>query len=319
MTDSSINAATYAENVRREMRDLPADTVADLTDGLEAEIAASLADGAELPPAAEYARDLMRAAGIEPTDAGAGGIATRIVRTAERNLQRLTRRARGLEPAWWVFRAWVLMQLLGFLVSRVDSPYWFLGQWGGEGGSSGFVGVIFFVIFLVASVRMGRDGWLLKGRGTKVVSTALGVIAVAVLFAQNDMRENQGWFMYGTPGVTTSTQQCVSSAPNMLNRDLRSAVEELAKTLAIPYRVIDEATGYDLTSSAELPSIPIVNQFPGPGVLICGQELTLYVDTESGDALLATTTSSVVVPTTTTTVVKQKATTTSTPSYRQPP
>ena len=99
----------------------------------------------------------------------------------------------------------------------------------------------------------------------------------------------------------------------MLNRDLRSAVEELARTLAIPYRVIDEATGYDLTRSAGLPSIPIVNQFPGPGVLICGQELTLYVDTASGDAMLAATTSSVVVPTTTTTVVKQKATTTSTP------
>ena len=116
------------------------------------------------------------------------------------------------------------MQLLGFLVSSVDSPYWFLGQWGGEGASNGFVGVIFFVIFLVASVRMGRDGWLLKGRGTKVVSTALGVIAVAVMFAQNDTRGNQGWFTYGTPVMSTSPQQCVEGAPYMLNKDLRSAV-----------------------------------------------------------------------------------------------
>ena len=315
MTDSSINAATYAENVRREMRDLPADTVADLTDGLEADIAASLADGAELPPAADYARDLLRAAGIEPTDAGAGGIATRIVRTAERNLQRLTRRAHGLEPAWWVFRAWVLMQLLGFLVSSVDSPYWFLGQWGGEGASNGFVGVIFFVIFLVASVRMGRDGWLLKGRGTKVVSTALGVIAVAVMFAQNDTRGNQGWFTYGNPGMNTSPQRCVEGAPYMLNKDLRSAVDELTMNYDFPYRVVDEATGYDLTTSAGLPSIPVLRQVPDPGELMCATDLTLYlyVNTASGDPTLITSTTAPTATTTSTTVAKQKATTTSTP------
>jgi len=316
MTDSSINAATYAENVRREMRDLPADTVADLTDGLEADIASSLADGAELPPAADYARDLMRAAGIEPTDAGAGGIATRIVRTAERNLQRLTRRAHGLEPAWWVFRAWVLMQLLGFLVSRVDSPYWFLGQWGGEGASNGFVGVIFFVIFLVASVRMGRDGWLLNGRGAKVVSAVLGVIAVAVLFAQNDMRADRGLFMYGNPGMNTSPQQCVEGAPYMLNKDVRSAVDELAMNYNFPYRVIDEATGNDLTSPAGLPSIPVLRQVPDPGELMCATDLTLYlyVNTASGDPTLVTTTTAPAAWTTTsTTAAKPKVTTTTAP------
>lgn len=313
MTDPSNIAATYAERVRRELRHLPVETVADLTDGLESDIASSLADGAALPSADEYAADLLRGAGMEPPEAPGSGVAVRITRVAVRVVGSARRHSRGLAPAWWVLRAWVLMQVLGFFVSRYDSPYWFLGQWGGEGGSDGLVGVMVFVVLLVASVRVGRDGWLLAGRQEAIVSAVLAVLGVAVLFAQNSMREGGGWFMYGTPGVTTPTQQCVSSAPNMLNRDLRSAVEELAKTLAIPYRVIDEATGYDLTSSAGLPSIPIVNQFPGPGVLICGQELTLYVDTESGDALLATTTSSVVVPTTTTTVVKQKATTTSTP------
>ena len=315
MTDPSINAATYAENVRREMRDLPADTVADLTDGLEADIAASLADGAELPPAADYARDLMRAAGIEPADTGAGGLATRIVRTVERAIGRIGRRAHGLEPAWWVFRAWVLMQLLGFLVSRVDSPYWFLGQWGGEGASNGFVGVIFFAIFLVASVRVGRDGWLLKGRGAKVVSVALGVIAVAVLFAQNDMRANRGWFTYGNPGMNTSPQRCVEGAPYMLNKDLRSAVDELTMNYDFPYRVVDEATGYDLTTSAGLPSIPVLRQVPDPGELMCATDLTLYlyVNTASGDPTLITATTAPTATTTSTTVAKQKATTTSTP------
>ena len=313
MTDPSNIAATYAERVRRELRHLPVETVADLTDGLESDIASSLADGAALPSADEYATDLLRGAGMETPEVPGPGVAVRITRVAVRAVSSARRHSRGLAPAWWVLRAWVLMQVLGFFVSRYDSPYWFLGQWGGEGRSDGLVGIIVLVVLLVASVRVGRDGWLLAGRQEAIVSAVLAVLGVAVLFAQNSMREGGGWFMYGTPGVTTPTQQCVSSAPNMLNRDLRSAVEELAKTLTIPYRVIDEATGYDLTRSAGLPSIPIVNQFPGPGVLICGQELTLYVDTASGDALLATTTSSVVVSTTTTTVVKQKATTTSTP------
>ena len=38
------NAAVFAESVRREMRDLPAEQVADLTDGLEADMVASLAE-----------------------------------------------------------------------------------------------------------------------------------------------------------------------------------------------------------------------------------------------------------------------------------
>ena len=60
MTDPSNIAATYAERVRRELRHLPVETVADLTDGLESDIASSLADGAALPSADEYATDLLR-------------------------------------------------------------------------------------------------------------------------------------------------------------------------------------------------------------------------------------------------------------------
>ena len=168
-------------------------------------------------------------------------------------------------------------------------------------------------MLLVASVRVGRDGWLLTGKQETIVSVVLAVLAVAVLFAQNSMREGGGWFMYGTPGVTTPTQQCVSSAPNMLNLDLRSAVEELAKSLAIPYRVIDEATGYEMTTSAGLPSIPVLRQSPGAGELLCNCELVLYVNTVSGDPTLVTTTTAPAATSTSTTAAKPKATTTTTP------
>ena len=119
--------------------------------------------------------------------------------------------------------------------------------------------------------------------------------------------------MYGTPGVTTPTQQCVTGAPYMLNRDVRSVVDELAMDHNIPYRVIDEATGYDLTTSAGLPSIPVLCQSPGAGELICDGELVLYVNTLSGDPLLVITTTVPAATTTSSTVMRQKATTTSTP------
>ena len=54
------NAAVFAESVRREMRALPAEQVADLTDGLEADMVASLADSGSLPDAVEYAHDLKQ-------------------------------------------------------------------------------------------------------------------------------------------------------------------------------------------------------------------------------------------------------------------
>jgi hypothetical protein len=313
MTDPSNIAATYAERVRRELRHLPVETVADLTDGLESDIASSLADGAALPSADEYAADLLRGAGMEPPEVPGSGVAVRITRVAVRVVGSARRHSRGLAPAWWVLRAWVLMQVLGFFVARYDSPYWFLGQWGGEGGSDGLVGVMVFVVLLVASVRVGRDGWLLAGRQEAIVSAVLAVLGVAVLFAQNSMREGGGWFMYGTPGVTTPTQQCVTGAPYMLNRDVRSVVDELAMDYNIPYRVIDEATGYDLTTSAGLPSIPVLRQSPGAGELICDGELVLYVNTVSGDPTLVITTTVPAATTTSSTVMRQKATTTSTP------
>ena len=84
MTDPSNIAATYAERVRRELRHLPVETVADLTDGLESDIASSLADGAALPSADEYAADLLRGAGMEPPEAPGSGVAVRITRVAVR-------------------------------------------------------------------------------------------------------------------------------------------------------------------------------------------------------------------------------------------
>ena len=57
-------AAVFAESVRRELRHLPAEVVADLTDGLESDIASSLLDGVVLANPSGYANDLLRGAGL---------------------------------------------------------------------------------------------------------------------------------------------------------------------------------------------------------------------------------------------------------------
>jgi len=56
----------FAKAVRRELTDLGPDTLDDLTDGLEADLADKLADGEPLGDPAAYAAELRAAAGVEP-------------------------------------------------------------------------------------------------------------------------------------------------------------------------------------------------------------------------------------------------------------
>lgn len=238
--DHARLAAVFAENVRREMRDLPPDVVADLTDGLEADIVASLADGAVVPDAVRYARDLMRAAGIDVIESSHSGIVGR-VRRASRVLGRVVEfvrhNARGLAPAWWVFRAWVLMQMLGFVASGTDSQWWFLGQWGGEGHANGYVGVIAFAGFLYVSIRVGRDGWLFSRRQETGVSAVLAVFALSVIFSYNTAQPFPG--VYGDPnmwpGATTvpptDCQEMPDGSPDTVQQ---SVVPEPTSTVSVP-------------------------------------------------------------------------------------
>ena len=315
MTDPSNIAATYAERVRRELRHLPVETVADLTDGLESDIASSLADGAALPSADEYAADLLRGAGMEPPEVPGSGVAVRIIRRVTQAVGSTRRHSHGLAPAWWVLRAWVLMQVLGFFVSRYDSPYWFLGQWGGEGRSDGLVGVMVFVVLLVASVRVGRDRWLLSVKQETIVSAVLAVLTVAVLTSQNNMREGGGWFMYQNPLNTMQDQSnCSLPVPDFSGKSVISSHEVLtAANLGVV--VIDRSSGYDVTHSAGADSAIVVDQSPMPGLPTCELQVTLYVDLRGTPGPTMTPQVDVDPPSTTTstTLARQKATTTSSP------
>lgn len=153
-SDHMKEAATFAENVRRELRSHPADVVADLTDGLESDIASSLADGASLPSPESYALDLLRGAGLEPISDGKESQSfliktTTLVRPLWAKVRTLTA---GLAPAWWVFRAWIATQLLGAMISEVNSPYGIIGEW----GEMPLGALIVFAGFLALSIRFGR-------------------------------------------------------------------------------------------------------------------------------------------------------------------
>ena len=151
-SDHMKEAATFAENVRRELRSHPADVVADLTDGLESDIASSLADGASLSSPESYAHDLLRGAGLEPLSISEKSESLLMQTFAK--VEPLWRKVRdlteGLAPAWWIFRAWIATQLLGAMINEVDSSFGIIGQW----GEMPIGAAIVFVAFAVVSVRI---------------------------------------------------------------------------------------------------------------------------------------------------------------------
>ncbi len=314
--DNMRNAAVFAESVRREMRNLPAEQVADLTDGIEADMVASLADGGSLPDAVVYAHDLMRAAGIEVPEGGRTGTRGRVVALGLSAWSWLRHSVRGLAPAWWVFRAWVLLQVIGWLVGFGGSSYWFAGQWGGRE----LVAVLVFLVLVSFSVRIGRDKWLVKGRTEKLVTVLLAVSSIFVLVSRPS-HEN-GWFVYGTPGISTvPTWDCSGTPPELIGTPVSAAVEILVRE-GFAYEVVD-MTGFNMTNSAGIGDFRVLKQDPHFMEVACGARVTLMIDPSGGgvqtslpgQAAVQTTTT---VPSATTTVPKSattavKATTTTAP------
>ena len=269
--DNMRNAAVFAESVRREMRDLPAEQVADLTDGLEADMVASLADGGSLPDAVVYAHDLMRAAGIEVSASGRTGTGGRMIAAVLRAWSWLRHSVRGLAPAWWVFRAWVLMQVIGWLVGFGGSSYWFAGQWGGRE----LVAVVAFLVLVSFSVRIGRDKWLVKGRTETLVSVLLAVSSIFVLVSRPSY--GNGWFVYGTPGISTvPTWDCSTTPPELIGTPVSAAVEILVRE-GFAYEVVD-MTGFNMTNSAGIGDFRVLKHDPHFTEMSCGARVTLMID-----------------------------------------
>lgn len=321
MSDQSHHihdAATFAENVRRELRNLSAEVVADLTDGLESDIAASLADGATLPDASVYAQDLVRGAGLENAE---GDVSSRqLLRSVKSfgarhwgTVQNLTA---GLAPAWWVLRAWVATQVIGWLVSDSDSSRPVVAQW----GEMPFVGLLIFAALLALSIKWGRST---PPRWKKVIVAShvvLAITAFGVAFAEPHI----GWFTYAPAdngvqqGVTNSPAACFeANVPDVSGRLWRDAEVEMNNSgLAVTF-----VSNGAIIPQARIPEDAAIDvQDPSPGRhIFCAEDsvqLSLNLFPDRSMPGIATTmppeTSSSTVPkkTTTTTVAPKSPTTT---------
>ncbi len=279
MTDHSDHireAATFAENVRRELRAHPAEIVADLTDGLESDIASSLADGASLPNASEYALDLLRGAGLEPVVKENERISSLLVRACGRFLP-LWRKLRtfsvGLSPAWWVFRAWVLTQTIGLLVSDWDSSQPLMPQW----GEMPFVGLVLFIALLVLSIQWGRSMKPVRRQIRIISHYAIAIAAVFVLAAE----PNTSNYPSTTWTPNTMSTCAIVDVPDVVGLTVADAEMKLS-LLGIPFDFFDQDSMVDVASAP--PQALVLQQDLEPGsTTFCGERgIQLVVDLANG-------------------------------------
>ena len=313
MSDTSdfiSTAATFAENVRRELRDLPAEVVADLTDGLESDIAASLGDGALLPDASQYALDLMRGAGIEipKSDADGQQMRRRISEIAVQSVDKIQGAVSGLAPAWWILRAWIVTQFIGAIVSDIDSSRPIFSQW----GEMSFLAIVIFIAALYVSIRMGRSTNNAPIFVRYFATVVLSISSIVLLWQPT----SPPLFAEG-PWFVNQPEECrIINVPDVVGSMLGEAKNALVRW-KLPYTVFDQDAMSDIAYAPD--DFEVLQQDPAPGdSTFCGERtVQLVVDLSQGPAeqpptdVLSTTT--IPLPSTTAAPKAPKATATTTP------
>jgi hypothetical protein len=148
----------FATAVRQRLRDLPAETVDELTEGLEADLAERLEDdGAELGDPAAYADELRSAAGL-PRRSFTISVDDRRALDAIRSF------LVAILPAWWVLRGVLVGTLL----------------WLPFGPSAGAMWVLLTLPLVVVSVQWGRGRWLPERKLNTVATIAAGAAGLTI-------------------------------------------------------------------------------------------------------------------------------------------
>jgi len=302
ISDHSKVAAVFAESVRRELRHLPADAVADLTDGLESDIASSLLDGVKLADPAEYATDLLRGAGLSIDKQSTGGRSV-VSENYDRVLAVFAKAktfTTGLAPAWWLTRAWVLTQVLGWVLNDSDDTRVLVGQWGEEK----ILGVVVFIAVLYLSVVLGRRE-VKKSRLRNVVTLSVVVAGVFLTTGQYQPGSNQGLSYSASP--VTLPCNLVPNFVGLSVMEMRNMQESGAVSYQIDY--YDKETTANMTQTiwnqpaTDFRKLIVVEQ-ENPSQMSCATPVILYVE----EGAVATTT--IPVPTSST-IASQLSTTTS--------
>ena len=207
MNSTTIPAeiTAFANAVRDALKDLSAEEVDDLTDGLEADLAEEYAGEhpRALPSATAYAMELRTAAGLPPGAARKTGFSAGVVGVLRRG-QRTWGDALGsarenpavaaaldflavLAPAWWLARAYLVTWALMLLFSGV------FGGFAGLTPTNGFILVL--IVCVVVSVQWGRGRWTFRGH--RLLGTAANIVAAILLpFLVGDVLSDSGYDPY---------------------------------------------------------------------------------------------------------------------------
>jgi hypothetical protein len=303
-------AIEFANKVREELSHLTAEQIADLTDGLEADIASSLDDGADIGSAEKYATDLLAAAGMTKGVEVVPNAVDVFINKARRWFASIS----DLEPAWWIFRAWVATQLIGWLLFRDQSSSPGYLEW----RDISWLGVLVLGVMLYVSVRIGRAK---PTKWKRVVSVSHVVLAIAGLgFMFVSPRGESLSIGYLNPPPGQSSCQVVS-VPDVVGLSIAEAKSILA-SMGMAGIIFDQDA---MTTLAQVPDdVIVLQQDPLAGNQVCRMsEIQYMIDlvVDLSEPMVTTslplqTTPTVLPPepgATTTTSVKPKATTTTSP------
>ena len=255
MPTNMETAIEFANKVRTELSHLTSEQIADLTDGLEADIASSLDDGAEIGSAEKYATDLLAAAGMS----NSVEVVPNAVDVFINKFRRCFVSVSDLEPAWWIFRAWVVTQLIGWLLFRdqTSSPGYL------EWRNISWLGVLVLGVMLYVSVRIGRAK---PTKWKKVLSISHVVLAVAALaFMFVSPRGESLSIGYLNPPPGQSSCQFVS-VPDVVGLPIAEAKSILTR-VGMAGTIFDQDA---MTTLAQVPDdVVVLQQDPLAGNQVC--------------------------------------------------
>lgn len=301
MSTNMETAIEFANKVRAELSHLTSEQVADLTDGLEADIASSLDDGADIGSAEKYATDLLAAAGMTKGVEVVPHAVDVFINKARRWFVSIS----DLEPAWWIFRAWVATQLIGWLLFRDQSSSPGYLEW----RNVSWLGVLVLGVMLYVSVRIGRAKPTKWKKALSISHVVLAVAGMAFMFVSPRGESSGMSNLEPLPGQTLCAQ---IPAPNLVGLSV-AAAEELLTGIGMGW------TFFDQDAMMQLEAVPkeamVIQQNPRPGVKTC-QVYAVQLIVDLATPLLPLQTPTTVLSpepnTTTTTTVKLKAATSTT-------
>jgi len=304
-------AIEFANKVRAELSHLTSEQIADLTDGLEADIASSLDDGADIGSAEKYASDLLAAAGMSKDVEVVPNAVDVFINKARRWFVSIS----DLEPAWWLFRAWVATQLIGWLLFRDQSSSPGYLEW----RNISWLGVLVLGVMLYVSVRIGRAKLIKWKTALSISHVVLAVAGLAFMFVSPRGESLSIGYLNPPPGQ--SSCQFVS-VPDVVGLPIAEA-KSILTSMGMAGTIFDQDA---MTTLAQVPDdVVVLQQDPLAGNQVCWTSeiiqyrIDLVVDLA---APMVTTslpfqTTPTVLPedseATTTTSMKPKATTTTSP------